>query len=179
MYDHKLTGSYKAQKVLGLQKFDGPEIYDDTGLPVKYVRGPRKGQTKREIIWKRSGTPDLNDWKLQVNKYRTMAYKQYGYTPSKMKIFMGVRDSGLKIARERGIDNNFYLVDVPFMDDEEVDKYFETKKMLLLSALESKVCPEPCTPEESWDGRRCLEYCPVAKYCVGCPYKTEVQEEDE
>ena len=179
LWDHKMTGSYKAMIVLGLQKFDGPLMFDEEGQPVLFKRGPRKGQQKREIIWKRSGTPDIREWQLQTCKYRLMYAHKTGVYMPKIKIFMGVRDSGLQIATGRGIDKSFYTVDIPILPDEEVNNYFRRKKELLLVAMSTRTMPEVCDPEECWQGRRCQEYCSVREHCTNNPYLIKLFPEEE
>lgn len=179
LWDHKMTGSYKGMLVLGLQKFDGPLMFDEAGQPVLYKRGPKKGQQKREVIWKRSGTPDIKEWQLQTCKYRQMYVQQEQKPLIHIKIFMGIRDSGLEIAQNRGIDKSFYVVDIPLLPDDEVKKYFRTKKELLLLAMDTKTIPELCTPEECWNGRRCQGYCSVSEHCKDNPYLTTKFEEEE
>ena len=63
-----------------------------------------------------------------------------------------VRDGGLQIARERGLDRNIYMIDVPFINDEHLRDKFRSKRDDLLRALENGELPEECTDEEKWGG---------------------------
>jgi hypothetical protein len=58
------------------------------------------------------------------------------------------------------------LVQVPLIDKRRVGEYIK-ERMLLWQA--SAMCDDGglphCSPEETWQGRRCADYCPVAERC--------------
>lgn len=193
--DYKTWGSYKVGKSLGLVKKKRP-VFDEEGKPVLYTRGGKyykAGDQRMEDYYEvDSEAVDLKDVSLQMNRYRMMIETYFGIVISRLKVFAIVRDGNTHIAKGRGIDRATYYIDVPIMDNEEVDGYFKWKKTNLLLCLQEysgdekcipeynetnfdklkKHCPTECTPEEAWDGRRCEKYCPVAEMCnkIGCKY---------
>jgi len=174
LIDYKTWGSYAVVKALGI-------IKEGKGKDAVYSRDPDRA--------------DLKDLELQMNRYRMYAEKA-GLEVKRMKCFVVVRDGGLQIARTRGVDQKTYYLDVPFMDDEKVNGYFDRKRKELLEHLvkrslhvdKEELTPEEataggmppmCTDKECWDGAKCKGgYCPVAKECAftgGNPYLEDVQ----
>lgn len=162
LVDYKFSGSYKIAKCLGIQS--------------KYSHHPTEVY-KRSGRWGKAGTPrrvkefyidketaDLEDWGWQLNFYRYLL-EQNGYPVDKMFIQATVRDAGLQIARERGIEKNIYMVEVPYIHDEHLVSRYISKRDKLLTALEEKKLPEVCTKEETWGGVKCKSYCPVRETC--------------
>ena len=45
-----------------------------------------------------------------------------------------VRDAGLQIARERGIDKKIYMIDIPHIDNQHLIDRYSNKKEALLNA---------------------------------------------
>jgi hypothetical protein len=156
LYDSKTYGSYKVMKCLGIEMVDVP-----TGEV--YKTGPKKGQVKTKKM-PRQGVPDLTEQTLQLNMYRLML-EDSGFPVKKMFLDIAVRDGGIQVATTRGVKQNAYLIEVPHMDDSEVLAYFRSKRDALLTALENKQLPPPCSMDERWQGRKCQSYCNVAEWC--------------
>ena len=165
LIDYKNTGSYKVSKILGLQsrtESDPVEVYKRSG---KWgVAGSPK---KIKVFYRDPVTADFGDWGWQINFYRLML-QENGYPVDNMYVQMTIRDGGVHAAKSRGIYNNIYLVEVPYINDDILRKRFLDKKDALVHSLERKTVPEICTPEETWDGRKCESYCPVREVC---PYR--------
>ena len=139
-------------------------------------------------------------WEFQLNFYRIGA-ELLGFDVASMRLFNVVRDGATFIAKKRGIEKQTYYTEIDFIDNEKVLQYFRGKRDALLGALKGveislkessgaregiakevvlgdaimQNVPPPCTPEESWDGRRCKGYCSMKEECilVGCPYINE------
>jgi len=161
--DYKNTGSFKAAKVLGItyDVIDDPdgEVYKRSG------KWGHAGQPKQvKFYYQDKNKAEFGDWAWQLNLYRMMIEKN-GQTVEQMHILMIVRDGGLKVARERGIKNNIYLVEIPFIPNEQVFNKFIPKRDALLNALKTGKGLPQCTEEERWKGNKCKYYCEVAKYC--------------
>lgn len=156
MIDYKTSGSYKVAQVIGMIAVETGEV------------GPRGKAIKRYEI--DSSSVNWGDWQLQFNMYRIMIEAKIGITIKKIKAFLPVRDGNTSIAKSRGIDKNFYYVEVPFLEVDDVLKYFRKKRDALLEHLKIGTLPPPCTPEEAWNGNKCKGYCSVVEHCENCPY---------
>ena len=136
------------------------EVYKSSG------KWGKAGTPKRITSW--TAKPELSeteDEQLQLNHYRVLLESQ-GYTPiNKMRVQATVRDGGLKAAMERGVTNTIYLIDIPRMEDYQVESFFERKRIALVHAVTSGIAPAVCDAKESWGGRRCQDYCEVAPNC--------------
>lgn len=155
--DIKVTSSYKLMRALGMYKVDVP-----TGDI--YKSGSRKGQAKTVKEWRTGGVRHLFDWAVQVNYYRILLEAQ-GFEVNRMVIQALCRDSGLRIASERNINQPVYLIDIHRISAPWIKRYLEEKAKMLQRALDSNVMPELCTPREAWHGRKCAGYCEVAGFC--------------
>ena len=161
--DYKLTGSYKVAQCLGI-KF-------------RYVDHPTE-KYKRNSKWGKKGSPkrmkqfyidknavDFGDWAWQLNFYRFLLEKN-NYPVDKMLMQLTVRDGGVQIARERGLDRNIYLLEVPKIHNEHLINKFTSKKESLEHALSTGDMPEMCSEEERWNGVKCERYCSVSESCI-------------
>jgi len=157
--DLKVTSSYKLMRAMGKYKVDLP-----TGEV--YKSGLKKGQPKFLKEWRDDGVRNILDWAIQLNYYRILL-EQQGMTVSKMIIQAMCRDSGLRIAGERGIDKTIYLIPIHKISDQWVKRYMDYKARALNVALAEKKMPAICTRKERWNNRKCLDYCQVAP---NCPY---------
>ena len=165
LIDYKNTGSYKASKILGLQsrtESDPVEVYKRSGS-----WGVAGSPKQIKVFYRDPVTADFGDWGWQINFYRLML-EENGYPVDNMYLQMTIRDGGVHAAKSRGVYNNIYLVEVPYINDDILRTKFLDKRDALLHSLETKTVPEICTPEETWDGRKCESYCPVREVC---PYK--------
>ena len=162
LIDYKNTGSYKASQILGLQ-------YSQDEHPTEVYKRKGKwgavGTPKKIKIWYRDpATADFGDWGWQINFYRLML-EHNGYPVDNMYVQMTIRDGGVHAAVSRGVQKNIYLVEVPYINDDILRKRFLEKRDALVSSLENKIIPTMCTPEETWDGRKCQSYCSVREVC--------------
>ena len=106
----------------------------------------------------------IKDWELQINCYRLLL-QDVGFDINRQVIQAIARDGGTWISKKYGITRKINLIEIQFLDDDYVRRYFEAKKEALLSALEDGALPPMCDYDERWANRRCTGYCPVAEYC--------------
>ena len=166
LIDYKTAGSYKVAMCLGIKA-------EKTKIPDGYYKnGKEKTKTLTEII---NVPPDWGEYQLQLNMYRLMVENTMGKKVREIRIFFVVRDGGTVVAKSRGIKQNIYYSNIPFLDDSKVIDYFTTKRDALLSALETKVVPQICNQEERWFDRKCSDYCAVRDLCPRRNRTTEVE----
>ena len=75
------------------------------------------------------------------------------------------RDGSLRIAAERGIDKNIYIIPIKKISDHWLIRYFKHKAKVLKEAMDSGKIPKVCSSKERWHDKKCLNYCDVADYC--------------
>jgi len=146
--DYKTWGSYRVARALGIVK-------NGKGKDATFTIDPSQADLKNE--------------ELQLNHYR-IQLEALGVHIGDMRVQVMVRDGGLQVANSRGIDFNIRLIPIKRLDDGLVLLYFNSKKKKLLNALKDYEAnpdfyPNVCSPEESWDNRRCRGYCDVAEFC--------------
>jgi len=162
LIDYKNTGSYKASKILGLQY---KEELSETERYKRSGSWGRAGTPKKiKVFYRDEATADFGDWGWQINFYRLML-ESNGYDVDNMFVQMTIRDGGVHAAKSRGVYKNIYLVKVPYINNDTLRNKFLDKKDALLNSLESNKTPEMCTSEETWEGRKCISYCPVRDKC--------------
>lgn len=162
LIDYKFSGSYKIAKCIGIQVKHG---YHPTEVYKKSGRWGKAGTPKRvKEFYIDKDTADMEDWGWQVNFYRYLL-EQNGYPVDSMYVQATVRDAGLQIARERGVDKKIYMIEVPYINDEHLLDMFETKRDALLLSLDNEELPDKCTDEETWNGTKCKSYCSVRDIC--------------
>lgn len=162
LIDYKFSGSYKIAKCIGIQVKHG---YHPTEVYKKSGRWGKAGTPRRvKEFYIDKDTADMEDWGWQVNFYRYLL-EQNGYPVDSMYVQATVRDAGLQIARERGIDKKIYMIEVPYINDEHLLDMFETKRDALLLSLDNEELPDKCTDEETWNGTKCKSYCSVRDIC--------------
>lgn len=163
--DLKVTSSYKLMRALGYYKKAVP-----TGEV--YKTGAKKGQPKyRQEIFT-DGVKFVMDWAIQLNYYR-MLLEAHGYKVNSMYVQAMCRDGSLRIATERGIDRNIYLIPINKISDRWLRRYFNHKAKLLKEALATNELPALCSSKERWQDRKCTGYCDVADYC---PYGASLKQ---
>ncbi len=171
--DLKITSSFKLMKALGIyrQKVPTGEVYKS---------GLKKGQPKFRSELRFDGIRDLLDWAIQLNAYR-MLLERAGFKVNRMYIQALCRDSGLRIAAERGIDKPVYIIPINKISDHWLNRYFQHKAKALRDAISSKTLPPVCSFRERWGNKKCLGYCAARE---NCPYaqqlvvKKEVTEDE-
>ena len=157
--DLKCTSSYKIMKALGIYSVNVP-----TGEV--YKSGVKKGQPKYRKELRYDGVRNVFDWSLQMNYYRLLL-EDAGFTVRKMLIQAICRDSNLRIANERGIDKNVYLIPINRISDHWLRIYFNKKAEMLNRALATNQMPPVCSTRERWNDRKCKDYCSARQ---NCPY---------
>lgn len=167
LWDYKTSGSYAVARAIGMTA-QKEALLDENGQQMMW-RGKARTTTTFSVD---RDQRDLKDWALQLNFYRVAHERKQNIKIDRMFIFSVVRDGGTVVAKQRGVEKNTYMIDVPMMDDDGVILYFVHKRDALLDALEKGKVPGECTREEAWDGRRCKGYCAVAEACarIGCSY---------
>jgi len=155
--DLKITSSFKLMRALGIYKFKV-----DTGEV--YKSGLKKGQPKFRSELRYDGVRDLLDWAIQLNYYR-MLLEQAGFKVNRMVIEALCRDSGLRIAQERGITKSVYIIPINKISDHWLQLYFHHKAKALRDAINSNTLPPVCSFRERWGNRKCLGYCAAREHC--------------
>lgn len=157
LLDYKVTSSFKAAMALGYYKVDEP-----TGE--FYKTGAKKGQEKTKKVVKAGGVKHILEWAIQINAYR-MLLEEHNFKVDDMHIQMYVRDYSLRIAAERNVEKPIYLIKVNKISDIWLKRYFAIKKRRLEEAMATGVLPAFCSKRESWNGRKCQDYCNVFEAC--------------
>ena len=139
--DYKTWGSYRVAKTLGI------------------VKGAAKGTFITD-----PSQVDIKEVALQLNGYRIHA-ESSGYPISKMRVQITVRDGGLMMARQRGLEELMYMITIPHLVDDAVRSFYNTKAAELLQFLKDDIAPPVCTADERWDGTRCRDYCDLLEFC--------------
>jgi len=156
LFDFKTVGSWKICRWLGKFQMEEP-----TGEVFK--SGPRKGQPKMKKLWSLR-EPEMGDLKLQLSRYAWMLMDA-GFPVRRCWVQATVRDFTAMTARMYGLTRQVFLLEVPILSRETVVAFFQAKQFALKHAIDNDEMPEICSPEERWDDRRCLGYCPVRQYC--------------
>ncbi len=170
--DYKTSGSYKITKALGIAytlQDSQTEVYKQKTVvtdPITKEKITRlKGEPKLLKVWKEDlSKQDCKDWVLQLNYYRLMM-EEAGFPIDMLRVQSIIRDGGLQVATTRGLDKLMYLIPIPILSNDEINDYFIPKKNDLLAALVANNWSTQCTDEETWEGRKCGNYCPVSKQC--------------
>jgi len=155
--DLKVTSSFKLMKALGIYKvkIDSGEVFKS---------GAKKGLPKFRTELRSDGVRDLLDWAIQLNAYR-MLLERVGFKVNRMYIQALCRDSGLRIAAERGITKPVYIIPVNKISDHWLTRYFQHKSKILREAIATKTLPPICSVRERWGNRKCLGYCAARENC--------------
>ena len=95
-----------------------------------------------------------------------------GFTVKRMVIEALCRDSSLRTASERGIEQTVYLIPIHKISDRWLERYFAKKAKMLKEALAKKKLPPVCSNRERWGGRKCLDFCEARSKC---PFAQELQ----
>lgn len=170
LYDYKTWGSYKVMKALGISSYETPET-DENGNVVLKKSGKNKGEPKMKKVWVNGDiaakADALLETSIQMSNYRDklLSVLPSGYTVKKMAVQAISRDSGLMVSIKRGIEENAPLIPINGISSHWVNKYLNRKKELLLEALEKDYAP-PCRKRETWQGKKCKDYCDVVEHCI-------------
>jgi len=166
--DYKLWGSFKVAKALGIE--EAGKQPDPSGATYKSSGKWGKAGSPKMVSVFRANPDKADNWEaeLQLNNYRVKAtpvLESIGLKISRMQVQATVRDGGLYIAKDRGIDRRVYTIPVPVIPDEVVIEYFITKQEALNIALEQGHWDWPCNEQECWGGNKCEEWCDVWEFC--------------
>jgi hypothetical protein len=165
LYDYKTSGSFKVALALGLTKVQ-VAIIDDYGHEVLLKTGKNKGMPKTKQGWKfdlPKGLNDILDWSYQMNRYR-ISVEHYGFPISRMIIQCIPRDGNTYIAKNRGVDKNVILVEIPRIDNQVILDHYANLQAEINEAFATGYA-RICNSRESWDGRKCKGYCPMHVQC--------------
>jgi hypothetical protein len=158
LYDYKTCGCFRINRALGKVK---TEEVDPDAEP--YKSGARKGQPRMRVVWS-MGEPDIFDWQMQLSRYAWMI-RDAGFEVERAFIQATARDFNAQSAKQYGLDRQIYIIPIEILSRETVLSYYHAKQEALLSALAGKKMPPPCDSRETWDGKRCVGYCPVWTWC--------------
>ena len=75
-----------------------------------------------------------------------------------------VRDGGTKMAAMNGIDSNIVLIDVPYIENDEVLDFYRILEHEVDCAFYTGRV-RMCNDWEMWGGRRCERFCEVIDAC--------------
>lgn len=177
LIDYKTWGSFRVVRALGLEKEKIP-VLDSDGVQVNYQTSGKYYQAgEPRFEWKYTPNPDKADLffeELQLNSYRYMAEDEYQITIEKMMLFVIVRDGGLAVAGKRGIKDKTISIPIRELEYDTIKNYFSNKRNALIVAIGdytytgmtlSQACPRMCDNRETWNGKRCRDYCPVYDIC--------------
>jgi hypothetical protein len=142
------------------------KIPDPSGAKYKSSgKWGRKGSPKMIKQWYRDeGLADYGDWGWQLNWYRYLLEKK-GYEVDNIYIQVTLRDGGLAVSRDRGLDRHIYLINVPKYDNETIEFKFLEARDALVKALKTDNLPQKCNDEQTWNGRKCEAFCEVRHLC--------------
>ena len=108
---------------------------------------------------------NLENETLQLNCYRLIVEdKILGATINELKILSFVRDSGVAIAKGRGIDKEIYTFPVEIIPRSEIEGFFFERRDILLHYLNEGEMPPVCSGEECWGGKKCQDWCEVSEF---------------
>lgn len=162
--DYKVWGSFKIAKALGIYQEEVP-IVDGQGNNVLLKTGKNKGQPKTEkVVRVDPDRGDLANEELQLNRYRIF-FERLGFPISKIQVQAIPRDGNTYIAQSRGIDQCIYVIPVKRLPDETVLNFYRQLQAEIDEAFATGWIRR-CNDQESWEGRRCKDYCEVSGPCA-------------
>ena len=166
--DYKTSGSYKVCVWLGIVSETVEEtLLNEKGKPILLKSGKNKGQPKtrqNKIITQDPIKADMREVELQTNRYRLLFEKQ-GFPISRLQIQAIPRDGGTYIAKNRGIDKNLYMIPVKRLSNKFVLEFYKILSDQVNAAFKTGYIRQ-CNSWESWEGRRCTDWCEVRSECI-------------
>lgn len=171
LYDYKTWGSYKVMQALGISCIEVPET-DENGEIVLKKSGKNKGEPKTRKIWTSGDIATraiaLLETSIQLSNYRDKLLQVLpkGYTVKNIAVQVISRDSGLIVSTQRGIEEKAPLIPVNGISSHWVNKYLGRKKELLLKYLSEDIIPPLCRKRETWNNKKCQQYCEVKEQCL-------------
>lgn len=129
-------------------------------------------------VWKLakvlSATPEeradaLFEVVLQMHQYKILLKQKYPQIPiENLAIQVVSRETNLRQAEQKGLQQGSPLILLPQISDEAVSYYFEIKSEKLKLALSEDWAPL-CSRRETWDTKKCQRYCDVKEICYCMP----------
>ena len=166
--DYKTSGSYKVSVWLGIvSETEEETILDEEGKPVLLKSGKNMGQPKtrqKRTIITDPKKADMREVELQINRYRIL-FESQGFPISRMQIQAIPRDGGTYVAKNRGIDKNLYMIPVKRIRNKLVLLFYKILAAEVNQAFKTGHARQ-CNNWESWDGRRCTDWCEVKDACI-------------
>ena len=156
--DYKTWGSFKVAKTFGI-------VADGPGAKVYYTDsyGKQRYRTQKSFVTRKENA-DAFELEMQMNRYRIMLEAKHNISVARMQVQITVRDGGLQMARQRGVDELMYNEFVDFVPDVDVNQYFHDKQQQMNAAFDTGE-PTICNPRERWDDMRCRGYCEIVEHC--------------
>lgn len=164
---YKLTDIETAEETLFNELLQGTyDMYDpETQTLYDYKTW---GTYKLVKIFK--GTNDekadaLFDVTLQLHQYMFLLKEKYPDIPiNNLAIQVVSRETNLSYARRHNINIGSPLIIIPMLPKTVVEDYFNLKATMLKTALDTGWAPL-CSNRETWNGKKCSQYCEVADIC--------------
>lgn len=187
--DSKFYGSFAVASKLGVYKAgEIPKIGPDGKVELYQKKGKwgEVGTPKTTPIYKyKIEDGESFDLIMQLNIYKLLA-EENGEKIDGLRAFIVPRDGGTQAARQRGVNENLYMIPLPIWSKGQVLEFVETQReahkkamvalplitntepMAVLTEMKDKglFIPPPCSERECWSGRRCQGYCEVSAACA-------------
>lgn len=195
LVDYKLVGSYAMRLFKGIEMVDVQSVDEwGTPQFYRSGKKKGQAKTHKEPIIN-PNKAERKKYIRQLNVYRYMIdaalesrnlpglEKFYGKKIDALKVFFQLRDGGIKAASMNGLDKNIYLEDIPFVSDEQVQLFIKTRVEMITPCVNAYLAnreetvgevdmpalvanaPEVCDYLDSWEGRKCKEYCAARHWC--------------
>jgi hypothetical protein len=135
------------------------------GRPDLYVTKAQTLYDYKTIKYYYTGKKMLaGDWQDNTYMWQLNAYRVFAYPEAKrlvLEAFFKDFDNKMSFL---GL-SPLTAINVPMLPKEQVISRFREALSIQLEHEQKKAVPRPCTPEETWDGRRCSAYCHVLPFC--------------
>ena len=119
-----------------------------------------KTTNSAKITWR-----DYHEWETQLNVYRALALRS-GFTGViALQVWAYIRDwTAAQAAKsDRYPQQPMVCVPLPTWTTEKAENYILSQLRQIEAAIDGE--PRPCTKSETWNGRRCANYCSVSRFC--------------
>lgn len=105
------------------------------------------------------------EWEAQLNVLAWLL-RQNGHTVNKVQVSAFIRDHmKSKVGKEKGYPANpIPTIDIPLWDGTRVSQFIVDRLHAFEAAWYDGVLGF-CSKEETWSGRRCKDWCAVARFC--------------
>lgn len=109
---------------------------------------------------------EKKDWSGSKYHWQVNMYRRFKFPDCKKMVIKAlVKDYNRKLKNDKGI-KPIETVEVPWIDDEEIDKFVHERAAEILKNLKDPTTIRDCSEQERWkDNIRCHEYCGLAAYC--------------